>query len=70
MDNVKVQELMEESNRLQMELADLEEQTNRRESEILKLEGELKELRMMIEEKSVTLKDCLKRIADIDSDKI
>ena len=39
-----MQELMEESNRLQMELADLEEQTNRRESEILKLEGELKDL--------------------------
>ena len=35
MDNVKVQELMEESNRLQMELTDLGEQMNQRESETL-----------------------------------
>ena len=70
MDIVKVQELMEESNRLQMELADLEEQMNQRESEISNLNADLEELRMKIKEKSMTLKGCQERLANMDDKKI
>ena len=70
MDIVNVQELMEESNRLRMELTDLEEQMNQRESEISNLNADLGELRMKIKEKSMTLKDCQERLANIDDKKI
>ena len=65
-----MQELMEESNRLQMELSDLEEQMNRKESEISNLNADLGELRMKIKEKSMTLKGCQERLANIDDKKI
>ncbi len=70
MDIVNVQELMEESNRLQMELSDLEKQANEKESVMSSLNADLKELRMKIGEKSMMLKVCHERLANIDDKKI
>ena len=70
MDIVNVQELMEESNRLQMELSDLEKQANEKESVMSSLNADLGELRMKIKEKSMTLKDCQERLANFDDKKI
>ena len=70
MDIVNVQELMEESNRLQMELSDLEKQANEKESVMSSLNADLEELRMKIGEKSMTLKGCQERLANIDDKKI
>ncbi len=70
MDVAKVRELMEESNRLQMELSDLEMQVNEKESVMSSLNADLGELRMKIKEKSMTLKGCQERLANMDDKKI
>ena len=71
MDNVAdVQKLQHEYNDLQMELSDLEKQVNEKESVMSSLNADLKELRMKIGEKSMMLKVCHERLANIDDKKI
>ena len=76
MDNVEdvnvedVQKLQHEYNDLQMELSDLEKQANEKESVMSSLNADLKELRMKIGEKSMTLKVLHERLANIDVKKI
>ena len=76
MDNVEdvnvedVQKLQHEYNDLQMELSDLEKQANEKESVMSSLNADLGELRMKIKEKSMTLKGCQERLANIDDKKI